>query len=66
VWPAQRLILECDSWAHHSSPAAFETDRRRDQDQDAEDHDVVRITWTQLHEEPLRLIALIAAKLARR
>jgi very-short-patch-repair endonuclease len=66
VWPTQRLILECDGWEHHSSPGAFETDRRRDQDQDSQDHDVVRITWTQLHEEPLRLIALIAAKLARR
>jgi hypothetical protein len=66
VWPMQRVILECDGWEHHSSPAAFETDRRRDQDQDAQEHDVVRITWTQLHEEPLRLIALIAAKLARR
>lgn len=29
-WPAQRLIVEVDGWAWHSSRAAFSADRARD------------------------------------
>jgi len=52
VWPEHRLVLEVDSWAHHSSRAAFERDRARDAAHAAAGYRVVRVTWRRLVDRP--------------
>jgi len=65
VWPEQRLVLEVDGYAFHGHRAAFERDRRRDAALIAAGYRVIRVTWRQLTEEPLRVAAVLAQALAR-
>ncbi len=46
-----RLIIECDSAAHHADPEAFQRDRRSDRVHLALGYLVVRLTWEQIHDE---------------
>jgi len=62
-WPAQRLIVEVDGYKFHSGRWAFERDRRRDQAHIAAGYRVIRFTWRQLNDEPLRVVAVIAMAL---
>ncbi len=62
-WPDQRLIVEIDGYQFHGHRAAFERDRRRDQTLAAAGYRVIRVTWRQLVEEPLAVIARIAMAL---
>ncbi|MFO7894827.1 MAG: DUF559 domain-containing protein [Longimicrobiales bacterium] len=64
-WPAQRLVVEIDGRASHASPAAFERDRRRDGRLVAEGLRVIRVTWRQLVDEPMAVIARVARALGR-
>jgi very-short-patch-repair endonuclease len=59
VWPNERLIVEVDTYTYHSHPAAFERDRRRDQQLVAAGYRVIRITWIQLRDRPIETIASI-------
>jgi len=52
LWREQRLVVEVDGYAFHSSPASFERDRRRDADLQDADFRVRRVTWRQLSEDP--------------
>ncbi|MGZ4225171.1 MAG: endonuclease domain-containing protein [Solirubrobacteraceae bacterium] len=54
VWPDQRLIVEVDGYAYHRHRAAFERDRRRDQQLIAAGYRVIRVTWIQLRDGPSR------------
>jgi very-short-patch-repair endonuclease len=63
LWPDQKLIVEFDGFQFHGHRAAFERDRRRDQRQIAAGYRVIRITWRQLAEEPLTVVATIARAL---
>ena len=63
LWPEQRLIVEVDGFAYHSSRAAFERDRARDAELQAAGYRVIRITWRQLTTEPEAVIARLAAAL---
>jgi very-short-patch-repair endonuclease len=63
-WPAQRLVVEVDGYAFHSSRAAFERDRLRDAALQATGHRVLRTTWRQLTDHPEAVVARIAAMLA--
>ena len=65
VWPKQRLVVEFDSWAHHGTRTAFETDRRRDHELTAAGWKILRITWRQLTDEPEYVVATLALALAR-
>jgi very-short-patch-repair endonuclease len=65
LWAAQRLIVEVDGYPFHSGRRAFERDRRRDQAHIAAGYTVIRVTWRQLTEEPLAVVATIARVLAR-
>jgi len=65
LWKAQRLVVEVDGYAFHSSPAAFERDRLRDAELNAAGWGVMRITWRQLTGEPEAVVARLAAALAR-
>ena len=61
-WPDHRLIVETDGRAAHGDRAAFESDRRRDQQLVAAGWRVVRFTWRQVAREP-RAVAEILRRL---
>ena len=64
LWRRQRLIVEVDGYAFHSSRRSFERDRRKDQALGAQGYRVIRVTWRQLTEEPEVVVATLAAALA--
>jgi very-short-patch-repair endonuclease len=64
IWPRQRLIVEVDGFAFHSSRTAFERDRRRDAELQARGYRVVRLTWRQIVREPEAVVARVATLLA--
>lgn len=63
-WPAERLAVEVDGFAYHSSPRAFERDRRRDAEFAALGVRVVRVTWRQITEEPKAVLRRLRGALA--
>ena len=63
-WPQQRLVVEFDGYQFHGHRRAFERDRRRDAAHVLAGYRVIRITWRQLTEEPLRVAAILAAALS--
>lgn len=63
-WPEQRLVVETDGGQFHNHPRAFENDRRRDQILLAAGYRVMRITWRQLRDEPLAVVARLTMALA--
>ena len=64
AWPERRLIVEVDGFRFHSHRRAFERDRKRDQAHVLAGYRVIRITWRQLDEEPLSVVATIATALS--
>jgi very-short-patch-repair endonuclease len=64
-WPKQRLVVELDSRAFHSSFHAQAADRRRDAAIVAAGYRVVRFTWRDVHEEPHAMLVRIAQALVR-
>jgi very-short-patch-repair endonuclease len=65
LWPDERLIVEVDGYEFHRDRAAFERDRRRDQILTAAGYRVIRVTWRQLRDEPVAVVARLAQALAR-
>jgi len=65
LWRAQRLVVEVDGYAFHSSPAAFERDRVRDADLGDAGFRVRRVTWRQLTEDPDGVKRMLRRALAR-
>ena len=65
LWAAERLVVETDGRASHSTRAAFEDDRRRDQSLLLAGYRVVRFTWRQVAAEPERVTAAVRALLER-
>ncbi|HEX9109084.1 MAG TPA: DUF559 domain-containing protein [Longimicrobiales bacterium] len=65
LWRTEKLVVEIDGFAFHSSPAAFERDRRRDADVVAAGFRVLRVTWRQLTGEPEAVLARVAQALIR-
>ena len=66
VWPAQRLVIELDSYGYHRSRRAFEDDRRRDTKLQLAGYRVVRLTRERLEHEPLRVIEDVRALVGSR
>jgi very-short-patch-repair endonuclease len=62
-WPAQRVLVEIDGYLFHGTHRAFENDRRRDAQASATGFTTVRITYRQLIDEPMAVIARLAAAL---
>jgi very-short-patch-repair endonuclease len=62
-WPDARLVIEVDGYRFHSSRAAFERDRRHDADLIDAGFRAIRVTWRQLVDEPLVVVARIARAL---
>ncbi len=65
LWSDARLVVEVDGYAFHGHRAAFERDHRRDMALRDAGYEVVRVTWRQLVDEPLLVIAHIAQALGR-
>ena len=65
LWREQRVVVEFDSWRHHSGRHAFESDRRRDAEMTLAGWTVIRITWSDLTEHPERVLVWITTALAR-
>jgi very-short-patch-repair endonuclease len=62
-WPQARFAVEIDGYAWHTTKTNFTRDRRKDRV--LADHGIAltRVTWDQLHAEPLQLIAHFARHL---
>lgn len=65
LWRAERLVVEVDGYAFHGGRAAFERDRRRDAELQAEGLRVMRVTWRQLVGEPDAVVARLTRALRR-
>jgi hypothetical protein len=52
LWPAQKVIVETDSWSHHGDRPTFESDHQRDVDLVAAGYDVHRTTYKMLERNP--------------
>jgi len=57
LFPAAKLIIECDGRRWHSRERDFERDRRRDNEAMLAGWRVLRITWDELRNHPERVIA---------
>jgi very-short-patch-repair endonuclease len=64
LWRGERLVVEVDGYAFHSTRAAFESDRRRDAELQMKGYSVMRVTWRQIVEEPEALVARLAQRLS--
>ncbi|MGH7555105.1 MAG: type IV toxin-antitoxin system AbiEi family antitoxin domain-containing protein [Longimicrobiales bacterium] len=64
LWRAERLVAEIDGFEFHSSPEAFELDRRRDAVLVAAGFRVIRTTWQQLSNEPEAVLVRVGQALA--
>ncbi|MGZ5411542.1 MAG: endonuclease domain-containing protein [Solirubrobacterales bacterium] len=61
LWREHRLVVEADSWRHHSDRAAFEADRIRDTRLQAAGYRVLRLTHPRLRAEPAAVAASLRA-----
>jgi very-short-patch-repair endonuclease len=64
VWPEQRLIVEVDGYAYHGHRAQFERDRKKGLALAAAGYRVIRVSWRQLTNEQLALVAVISTELS--
>jgi very-short-patch-repair endonuclease len=62
-WPEAKLIVEVDGYAYHGNRAAFERDRRKDAVLTLAGYTVVRVSWRQIADEPLAVVALLGGLL---
>jgi Transcriptional regulator, AbiEi antitoxin len=65
-FPAERVIVELDSWRHHRGRRSFEADRARDLDTLAAGWVTLRITWDRLTRHAEREAARLHGILAQR
>jgi very-short-patch-repair endonuclease len=66
LWPAERLIVETDTYGFHGDRLAFERDRERSMQLMACGYEVHRITKLMLRRDPNRFLGLVQQALARR
>ncbi len=65
VWPAERLVVEADTWGTHGGSVAFEDDHVRDLDLRRRGFSICRYTDRQIHGEPALVAADLGERLAR-
>jgi len=65
LWRSERLVVEVDGFAFHSSYREFESDRERDSLLSARGYRVIRATWRRIVEQPESLAVRLALALAR-
>jgi very-short-patch-repair endonuclease len=66
LWRPQRVIVEVDGYAYHSTRSSYERDRAKSAALAAAGFVVVRVTWLQMEHEPLVVVVNLAQTLARR
>lgn len=64
-WPEHGLVVEVDSVRYHSSVPVFERDRDKGNRLVAAGLAVMRLTWHQLRDQPLLVVARIAQAIGR-
>jgi very-short-patch-repair endonuclease len=64
VWPAEGVAVEIDGFVFHHTRRRFEGDHRKDAILGTAGIRVTRVTWGQLHDEPLAVIARLAFSLS--
>jgi very-short-patch-repair endonuclease len=64
LWPGERVVVEVDGYQFHCGRTAFERDRRKGLALAAAGLRVIRISWRQLVDEPLLIVAQLARALA--
>jgi very-short-patch-repair endonuclease len=64
LWREQGVIVETDGYRYHRGRIAFEDDRRRDLELRAFGFEVIRLSDTQLDEEPDRIAGILRQLLA--
>ena len=65
LWRAAGLAIEMDGYGFHASRDRFEGDRVRDADLAAQGILVIRVTWRQIHDEPMAVVGRVARALGR-
>lgn len=65
VYPVERVVIEADGYATHSSPEAFEADRVRNNALLAQGYRVLHWTWQALRQRPAPLVAQLSTVLGR-
>jgi very-short-patch-repair endonuclease len=63
LWPQQGVAVEIDGFAFHRTRRRFENDHRKDAVLSAAGIGVTRVTWGQLQDEPLAVVARLATNL---
>jgi restriction endonuclease-like protein len=63
LWRRERLVVEVDGFRFHSSRLAFERDRLRDAELQADGFRVIRVTWRQIVNEPEGVLARLSRAL---
>lgn len=63
LWSAERLIVEIDGRPYHTGPSKFESDRERDAVLAAAGYTVIRVTYKQMQNQPLAVVARVALAL---
>ena len=66
LWPAQKVVVETDSWSHHGDRPTFESDHQRDVDLVAAGYDVHRTTYKMLERNPDPLLRNVRQALLTR
>jgi very-short-patch-repair endonuclease len=64
LWPAEGVAVEVDGFAFHRTRGRFERDHRKDAVLESAGIGVTRITWGQMRDEPLAVIARLAPRLS--
>jgi very-short-patch-repair endonuclease len=65
-WPAQRLVVELDGYAHHRGRVSFERDHERELILAAAGFERLRFTWSMVVRNGPRTVSLVRATLSRR
>jgi very-short-patch-repair endonuclease len=64
LWLNERVVVEVDGFAYHSSPRAFSRDRRRDAELAAAGFRVLRFTWDDIAQQPEATLVTLTRTLA--
>lgn len=65
LWRERRLVVETDGYRYHRGEVAFQDDHARDLDLMRRGFEVLRLSELQLNEEPVRVVEVLTARLAR-
>lgn len=66
LWPAERVVVELDSFAFHADPSRIVEDRRRDVALTLAAYERLRFTWADVTRRPASTAAQIRSLLRRR